>query len=77
MLSVSFGTPSGVYAYRCAIRRPARASGVLGPEQSTGLFSPCGFEPLMLDIRNNKTDAVWRLLCYWYTIRGSNPGHPD
>jgi hypothetical protein len=56
------GTPSGVYAYRCAIRRPARASGVLGPEQSTGLFSPCGFEPLMLDIRNNKTDAVW---CKW------------
>ena len=51
-----------------AIRRPARASGVLGPEQSTGLFSPCGFSPLMQVNTKNKTTARWTVALFWYTI---------
>lgn len=37
-----------------AIRRPARGMAVLGHEQSTGLFVPFGFSPLMLIIRITK-----------------------
>ena len=56
------------------IRRPARGSAVLGPERSTGPFCPFGFSPLLAS--QNKTDACASAL-FWYTIRGSNPGHPD
>ena len=152
MLSVSFGTPSGVYAYRQkAIRRSAAAlrSGLdpVATERSTGPFcftlrpvrvrtpnviyteikttarwtvvfvwytirgfrvhafgksavlrrlsqaawthacsrvhrtlprrrGPFGFSPLMLGISKNKTTALWTVILFWYTIRGSNPGHP-
>ena len=34
----------GIARIAGAIRRPARASGMLGPEGSTGAFSPFGFD---------------------------------
>ena len=34
----------GITRIAGAIRRPARASGMLGPEGSTGAFSPFGFD---------------------------------
>ena len=34
----------GIARIADAIRRPARASGMLGPEGSTGAFSPFGFD---------------------------------
>ncbi|MBR3296512.1 MAG: hypothetical protein IKI65_01585 [Firmicutes bacterium] len=38
----------GLSGSAAQIRRPARASGVLGPEGSTGAFCPFGFESLIL-----------------------------